>query len=242
MPTILIVNSTGEIKELNVKSFDESELYKKAGLKTNTNFEKQTEWGLSINDKKYNICLYGKTVGRAGQENKYEFPPPVDTTLYFGSCVLVNCMDDVVSHLSKPEWTKIYEELYGGFEDIGSEDTDDDDSDEDACSLDLPVTKEGYVKDGFIVSEDEEEADDEEYEEYEEDEEKEKVIVRSKSEKSKQPSKSEKSKQPSKSDKSEKPKKSSKEKSSSTNENIVNPPVYNNYLDCKDELDEEDYC
>jgi hypothetical protein len=83
--TILVVEKSGSIKELTLKLFDEKELYKKAGFKSADGFKLQTEWGVDHKNKSMNVCVYGKTNGRAGQENKYEFPPPIDTTLFFGS-------------------------------------------------------------------------------------------------------------------------------------------------------------
>ena len=164
MSTLLIVEKSGSIKEVVIKgSIIEADLYKKAGFKTAEGFKLQTTWSIpqvKVNnvDKKYSISVYGKTNGRAGQENKYDFPPPVDNTLFFGACVLVNAVDGVAQSLCKPEWKAIYEHLFGGFEDIGEEDSEVsvDDVDEN-----VPRTREGYVKDGFIVDDDDEEDEDE---------------------------------------------------------------------------------
>ena len=167
MPCLLIVDKSGSIKELNVKSYSEDELYKKAGFKSNDGFELKTSWDLELPNlsdpsktKKYFICVYGKTKGRAGQENKYDFPPPIDTTLFFGSCILVNHPEgEDVGSLTKTEWEKIYEYLFGGFEDIGSEDSDESEDDEEYEGI--PKTKSGYAKDGFVV-EDKEDSESEE--------------------------------------------------------------------------------
>jgi hypothetical protein len=156
MPTILIVEKNGNIKETNIKTWNESELYKKAGFKTADGFEKVHEWAVNGTT----VGLYGKSTGRAGQENKYDFPPPVDTTLLFGSCVLTVESGSI----SKPQWETIYEELFGGFEDIEGSEEEESESEED----DLPRTKDGYVKDGFVV--DEEENEESEEEDSEEDE------------------------------------------------------------------------
>ena len=161
MSRILIVEKTGVIKESSVKSFVESDLYKKAGLKSPEGFEQVHQWTIDGTT----ISLYGKTSGRAGQENKYDFPPPVDKILFFGSCILTS---DTGS-LKKGQWEIIYEKLFGGFEDLNDEDSEvSEDDDED---LDLPRTKSGYVKDDFIVDdEDEDEDEDEENEDEDEDE------------------------------------------------------------------------
>lgn len=164
MPVILIINKLGKVKELNVKTFEESELFKKAGFKNSDGFERHQQWDIELNNEKLSISVYGKTNGRAGQENKYEMPPPIDNTLFFGSLVLV-CMDqgDNVVSIESKKWEKIYEALYGGFEDIGSSE-DDEDSDMEDEYDDLPKTKSGYAKDGFIVD-DEDEEDDADYDE-----------------------------------------------------------------------------
>ena len=36
-----------------------------------------------------NIELWSRDYGKAGTENKYDFPPPVDTALYFGTCAVL---------------------------------------------------------------------------------------------------------------------------------------------------------
>jgi ATP-dependent helicase YprA (DUF1998 family) len=152
---ILIVEKTGVIKESIVKSFVEAELYKKAGLKVAEGFERVHEWTLDGET----VVLYGKSTGRAGQENKYDFPPPVDKMLFFGACILTSS----TGSLKKGRWEDIYEELFGGFEDIGDEDSEDSEEEDE----DLPKTKSGYTKDGFIVD-DSDETDSEEYEEEDE--------------------------------------------------------------------------
>ena len=166
MPTLLIVEKSGNIKELNVKQYVEEDLYKKAGFKSDSGFKCQTTWNVEIDQKKWSVSVFAKTTGRAGQENKYDFPPPIDSTLFFGSCILVAANDD----LRAADWAKIYEFLFGGFEDIGTEDSEEEAEDEDD---DIPKTKDGYVKDGFIVddSDDTEEQDDDEDEDDEDDEE-----------------------------------------------------------------------
>lgn len=165
MVSIIIVEKTGSLKEVALKNYNEGDLYKKAGLKSATDFGVQTTWKLGSN---VNIRLFGKTSGRAGQENKYDFPPPVDNKLFFGGCVLVNITDENTPlDLSIKQWKIVYEKLFGGFEDIGDEDSEDEeDEDEDD---DVSRTKEGYVKDDFIVDDDED--DDDDYEDEDDDDE-----------------------------------------------------------------------
>jgi hypothetical protein len=219
---ILIIEKTGKIKEVEVKKFDEQELYKKAGFKSVDGFDLHTEWGAEIDGKKNSVSLYGKTNGRAGQENKYELPPPMDNTLFFGSCVLVNRIDGKVASISKSEWNTVYEFLYGGFEDIGDEDSDlsTDDEDDEA-----ERTKEGYVKDGFIIDDDEE---------YRNEDDSEEEIVKKPKAKATKTVKPEKTPA-----KPTEPKKKGKAKT--VFENILREVENDNYLDCSEELCEEKY-
>lgn len=155
--SIVIIEKGGNVKGLKVKSYDENELYKKCGFKSPTDFKQQSVWkNIKLNSITYNIHVYGKLAGRANQENKYEFPPPIDNTLFFGSCVLVNKVNDIPKNLTSTEWDRIYNHLYGGFEDLDAEDSDEsEDEDEN-----LPKTKSGYVKDDFIVDDDEDDESD----------------------------------------------------------------------------------
>jgi hypothetical protein len=162
MPVVLIIEKGGSIKELKIASYNEDELYKKAGFKSKEGFKKHTTWNIEVEDKKYSIALYAKDNGNAGRENKYDLPPPLDNTLFFGNMVLTN--KDGTEDLRKEQWKKVYEQLFGGFEDI--EESDEDDESEDLDGVEL--TKDGYVKDDFIVESDEEEEEIEESEESEE--------------------------------------------------------------------------
>jgi len=244
--TILIIDKTGKIKELEVKNYDENELYKKAGFKSAEGFELQTEWGAEIKSKSFSVSIYGKLNGRAGQENKYEFPPPIDNTLFFGSCVIVNKKDGQPVSISKEEWNAVYQHLYGGFEDIGDEDSEDEEETDD--DDDRPRTKQGYVKDGFIV--DDNEVDDDDYEDCDsEDETSEEEVIQVKSKKNTKKNvktMTKQSKECSKyvtkeETKQEKPAKEVKKNKPKTVFESILKEVEENYLDCSSELAEESY-
>ena len=119
----------------------EPEYFKKCGFKSDAGFALQTVWE--------GVHLYARKTGKANSENKYEFPPPVDGVLYFGKCLLVQKRDGAVADLSVPQWTALYNKLYGGFETLGTEDESEDDEEPEFR------TREGYAKDGFVVSDDE---------------------------------------------------------------------------------------
>jgi hypothetical protein len=130
MLTVIIIEKNGTLKQLNIKEYKEEELYKKCGFKKAEDFLKQTTWKIKYEGQNFAISLYGKTDGKAGNENKYEFPPPVDSKLFFGSCILVGQLRDCNENinLTIPLWTKLYEKLYGGFEDL-TEEVDSDEED-----------------------------------------------------------------------------------------------------------------
>ena len=119
MPKIVVIEKTGTLKTISVKDFTEESLYKKVGLKVGEGFVLQHTWGAEDGIDQ-SIRLYGKKSGRAGQENKYDFPPPVDNVLFFGPCVLVGTdpqTGDLID-LEEDDWEEIYEYLFGGFEDL----------------------------------------------------------------------------------------------------------------------------
>jgi hypothetical protein len=151
MPIILIVENNGNIRELNLKTLKEDELHHIAGFKNSDNFNFETSWSVKLEQKHYEIFLYAKNKGKHSQENKYEFPPPVDQELYFGNCILLNKKKGELSDLSKNEWDMVYDYLYSGFEKIGEEYSEEEDDIEDADGNRVKLSKDGYVKDGFIV-------------------------------------------------------------------------------------------
>ena len=170
--TIVIVDKGATLKTLNVKDYKEEELYKKCGFKKADGFQLQVEWPVKLEGQRYVIAMYGKLDGKANTENKYDFPPPVDNKLYFGACALVGMIrDDANSrsfiHLSIELWNKIYEKLFGGFEDLAVTNMEDDDEEDELDNV--PKSKKtkvgGYLKDGFVVdSSDTENGDESSYE------------------------------------------------------------------------------
>jgi hypothetical protein len=164
--TIIIVDKSSSLKNLTVKDYKVDELYKKCGFKKADTFILQVEWPVKLDGQKYLIQMYGKLNGKANMENKYDFPPPVDKQLYFGSCALVGMLRDESNsrshiNLSLELWNKIYEKLFGGFEDLAVIGTDDDDEEDELENVPkkLKTKKGGYLKDGFVIdSSDTEEA------------------------------------------------------------------------------------
>ena len=157
--TVIIIEKSGIIKSLNIKDYKEEELFKKGGFKKADGFIKHTVWPVKIDGTKYNIAMYGKLDGKANMENKYDFPPPIDTKLFFGACVLVGSSiseptkERTLCNLSLELWNKIYEKLFGGFENLALTVAEDDEEEDELAAI--PASKKtkkgGYLKDGFVV-------------------------------------------------------------------------------------------
>jgi hypothetical protein len=166
MVVVLLVEKTGDLKEVNIKGVASTELYKKCGFKKPEEFQKQHEWSCKVDGQKYFITLYAKLNGRANTENKYDFPPPVDTALFFGTCALFAQIkkDDGVGfervNLTTALWKTIYEKLFGGFEDLCANGDDDENEEDELENIDKSKkTKNGYLKDGFVVDSDDDDDD-----------------------------------------------------------------------------------
>ncbi len=159
--TFVIVEKNGSLKDADIKEgvICAEELSKKCKFKKVDGFIKRTEWNYSSKNENDNsshkiiVELWAKDDGIANYENKYEFPPPVDTELFFGACALVarDSKNNYVN-LTKDKWNKIYEYLFGGFESLVVNDDDDDEEEDELESVPKNrKTRDGYLKDGFVV-------------------------------------------------------------------------------------------
>lgn len=156
--SVIIVDKGGSLKTLKVKDYKVDELYKKCGFKKEEGFSLQVEWNVKLDCQKYVIQMYGKLNGKANMENKYDFPPPVDKNLYFGSCALVCLIKDNTNkclyiNLTVELWNKMYEKLFGGFENLAVTCNEDDEEEDELKNIpkNMKSKKGGYLKDGFVV-------------------------------------------------------------------------------------------
>lgn len=175
MTSIVLIERNGNVKQIKTKELTRDTLYKKCGLRSNEDFERTTTWEIEHNKEMFIIELWGKTEGKANNENKYDFPPPVDNRLYYGTCVLIRVDDkDCIINLTSDTWLKLSEKLFGGFEDLdeyeGEEDNEDVGDDEEEDDEEEVVTK--PTKKGKKHEDDDEDDDaiDDEDEEEEEEE------------------------------------------------------------------------
>jgi hypothetical protein len=157
----IVVERNGTLKETEIKENEISpdEVSKKCKFKKPDGFIKRTQWNYSSKNSEENssskiiIELWAKDDGIANYENKYEFPPPIDNELFFGCCALI-AKDNKNNYvnLKKEKWNKIYEYLFGGFESLVGNDEDDDDEEDELDSIPSNrKTRDGYLKDGFVV-------------------------------------------------------------------------------------------
>lgn len=146
------IDKTGTIKEVSKKNLTRETLYKYSGFKKPDGFERRTTWDVSVEGNRHIIELWGRDFGKAGTENKYDFPPPCDTALYFGTCALIKVSqeNDEIKDFDGDTWLKIYEKLFGGFEDLGCEDSEESEDELENVPSEYK-TKNGYLKDGFVV-------------------------------------------------------------------------------------------
>ena len=179
---IVVVNKGGDLKDVTVKDFDISNLYKKCGFRKANGFELRHKFEkVKVSGDRYDIHVYSRNNGKSGTENKYDMPPPIDNDLYFGNFALVRwCRDeeDYVD-LSIDDWKKVYNKLFKGFEDLSITAEDDaNESDELEGISPSMKTKQGYLKDGFVVDSNEDPDDEDEEEDDNEDEEEDEVNVK----------------------------------------------------------------
>jgi len=161
MVQIAIIEKNGTCVNKDCGKLKLDDLYKKCNYRKNIDFNKIHTFKV----KQHYVHIFGKTDGKANQENKFDFPPPVDKELYFGNIALVKTIekelsDDTIVDYDSVSWNKDYETLMGGFEDIGSNDDDDYESDELETYPKEQLTKQGYLKDGFVVQDEENDDDD----------------------------------------------------------------------------------
>ena len=64
------------------------------------------------------ISVYAWVNGQEKYINQHDLPPPVDNELYYGDIIVIKHDNGVVGDLSVDEYNKFYEDAFGGFDDI----------------------------------------------------------------------------------------------------------------------------
>ena len=134
MKKVIIIKKTGEIKSkkikditkvsnINIKNDSVLTLFNsniKKSIKFKNNFKRYCDWELDDSL----VSIFGCKKGRAGSENKYDLPPPEDNDLYFGEILIVQSKNDLIIDMSIPDFENFIELSFGGFDDLGSNDTE----------------------------------------------------------------------------------------------------------------------
>lgn len=159
MTQLVLIEKNGTVKQTIAKEVSRDTLYKKCGYKKPDGFEKRTTWNVKVNKEKVTVELWAKDEGKAGMENKYELPPPIDETLFFGTYAVIRTDEngDIIN-LTSDMWNKVYDTLFGGFDDVEEDDEEESDDELETISKSRK-TKSGYLKDDFVADDDEDEAD-----------------------------------------------------------------------------------
>ena len=152
MTSIIIVDKSASIKATKVKDLTNDTIYKKCGFRKADGFEMRSRFLI----KKFDIDtveVWARDSGKAGSENKYELPPPIDKDLFFGSIAIVGLdKNKEFCNLTDETWKKVYEHLFGGFDDVENPDSEEEYSEDELESVPAEKkTKHGYLKDGFVV-------------------------------------------------------------------------------------------
>lgn len=170
MKYTIIIKKTGELKKVKLKSIDSvddiqfenknvsavfnSNIRKSKNFKNN--FKRYCDWELDD----FIISIFGSKNGKAGSENKYDLPPPEDNDIYFGEILIVKSKDNIIQDLNIKQFKSFIKSSFGGFEDLGSQDT------EEEYNPELDKYETDFVVDDDVISYDEDyNPDDEEEEE-----------------------------------------------------------------------------
>jgi hypothetical protein len=126
--TIVIISKVGSLSECVVEPASETTLEeltillsKKCGYRNHNGFscyhtyryknKRNLAFQVSEEDvipKYIYVDVWAKTEGRAGYENKYEMPPPIDELIFYGNIALVARMDNETAiHLNYLEGLRI---------------------------------------------------------------------------------------------------------------------------------------
>jgi len=86
------------------------------------------------------IEMYGYINGKEKEINKLELPEPIENKLYYNELIFFSSNDDnEYIDLDEEDFKDFYDMIFGGFDDIDSEDSDENFTDDE------------YEDDGFII-------------------------------------------------------------------------------------------
>ena len=138
MPRIntIILNTNGNISNVSIKTNNldinniDNKFIKNILFRTGTNeLERHCDWEL---EDGIIVSIFAWDNGSIKNLNKHELPPPSDNILLYGDILVIKTKSGKFCNISFEEYNQFYEMAFGGFEDLGSEDSEySDDSDYD---------------------------------------------------------------------------------------------------------------
>lgn len=84
------------------------------------------EWNEKI------ISIFASSDGKVNTENQYDFPPPIDSQLYFGNVLAICHINNKLTSFSEEDFKSFYDDAMGGFESLGDEDSYSDEEEADS--------------------------------------------------------------------------------------------------------------
>jgi len=130
--TTIILKNDGSINEIkfNSKSLEkEKDIIKKMKLLSKIKLKKGSDKFNHLHSyekESYDISLFGFKKGKEKIINKHDLPPPIDNELFFGDILMIkhksNEFKDYKNFTDK-DYEIWYESQFGGFIDLGSDDT-----------------------------------------------------------------------------------------------------------------------
>ena len=146
-PSYLLIRVNGK-----VTSDDDAKTYHSLMKKKTTH-----EWNIQNDGITYKLRLYAEEKGSYKKINKHEFPPPIDNTLFYGDVFILGFRENEPFGLTTDLW-KLFRRHTFQFESLQhSESTDEQEIDELKLVPLHMKTKHGYLKDGFVVDDDDDE-------------------------------------------------------------------------------------
>jgi DNA-directed RNA polymerase subunit M/transcription elongation factor TFIIS len=121
---VLLLTQKAEVKEVSLNTAPNGSI---SGAMLQALLKKKAEPELigTYKNRALTLFLFGYTTGKAGSENKHEFPPPHDSTLCFGDIIML-ASKDAKSWLNpvplkSSDYEAFYTRAFGGFEDLDSD-------------------------------------------------------------------------------------------------------------------------
>jgi len=99
------------------------------------------------------VSIYAWTNGSESKINQHDLPPPIDSVLYYGDVLVIRHESGKLKDFSKINYKKFYEDAFGGFDDIISEEES---SDEEPTQSDIDfIASESEISEESMSSEEE---------------------------------------------------------------------------------------